>query len=304
MPKDYDLALFELRELTAAGCGVDLYEMLPILFGTHGREMKSTRINLIMKWGGSATKGGYVCVQKPGYFQKQGAAASAPDEGVHAMKGSKFVLCDEFKEEVLQLPFNEELVKSWCNMNGTPIPFEPKFGIRQELTPSWVMFWFTNVIPKGMTLTGDAFRRRPVVHDVELVFVDDAEFNAFEDSDRPRYMRIADSTVRETMKQFVDELDFVMRLLAPGMYLRTSVTKIRPLPPRFETATSLALKGMEEDGPQQGQRPDKDVVIQLMHTKNKAAKEANMPCDQVVMGSRAEARMGGEACAESAQAPF
>ena len=92
---------------------MDLYEMLPIFYGTHGREMKSTRVNLIMAWGGSATKTGYACIQKPAYFQRAGGKASDPDEGIHAMQAAKFVLCDEFKEEAIALPFNEELVKSW-----------------------------------------------------------------------------------------------------------------------------------------------------------------------------------------------
>ena len=60
---------------------MDLYEVLPIFYGTHGREMKSTRINLITAWGGSATKGGYTCVQKPRYFQTTGGKATDPDEG-------------------------------------------------------------------------------------------------------------------------------------------------------------------------------------------------------------------------------
>jgi hypothetical protein len=262
---------------------VDLYEVLPIFYGTHGREMKSTRINLITAWGGSATKGGYTCVQKPRYFQTTGGKATDPDEGVHAMQAAKFVICDEFKEENLALPFNEELVKSWCNMGGTPIPFEPKFGVRAELTPSWLMVWFTNVVPRGMRAAGEALKRRPLVHDVELVFVDDAEYEAFEEGERPHYLRIADSSVRENMKSLVDELDFVVRLLVPGLYMRKSVTKPRPVPPRFLGATEMALKedtpGSSSDG-----RMDRDVVLGHMHARNKAAKEPNMSCTDVVKG--------------------
>eukprot|EP00969_Alexandrium_andersonii_P193289 8537059-Alexandrium_andersonii.AAC.1 len=68
---------------------------------------------------------------------------------------------------------------------------------------------------------------------------------------------MADSTVRDNMRQFVDELDFLMRLLAPGLYARTSVTKVRPLPPRFQTATELALTGPSQ-ATSAAAEPDKD----------------------------------------------
>ena len=73
------------------------------------------------------------------------------------------------------------------------------------------MMWFTNVIPQGMKIAGDAFKRRPLVHDVELVFVDDTEYHGYEGK-RPHFLRLADNTARANMCTFVDELGFLMHI--------------------------------------------------------------------------------------------
>ena len=86
------------------------------------------------------------------------------------------------------------------------------------------------------------------------------------------------------MRTFVDELDFIMRLLVPGLYMRPNVTKIRPAPGRFATATSMALEDSEVPAMLSKSAPDHDIVMSHMHARNKAAEEPNMPCDAVVAG--------------------
>eukprot|EP00969_Alexandrium_andersonii_P089670 3959701-Alexandrium_andersonii.AAC.1 len=75
------------------------------------------------------------------------------------MKSARFVFIDEFKGNGC---LNAELVKAWCDMDGTPLPFEKKFGARDEIKPSWLMVWFTNKLPP-FSDGDEAFARRPSI---------------------------------------------------------------------------------------------------------------------------------------------
>ena len=108
------------------------------------------------------------------------------------------------------------------------------------------MLWFSNVIPEAAKKAGPAFKRRPVIHAVELVFKDDVEYAAYPAGQRPPYIRLADGTVKERMALFVDELDLVVRLLTPGLYMRKNVTRIRPMPRHFEEQNEILLKSVTQ----------------------------------------------------------
>ena len=99
-------------------------------------------------FGSASRKGpkGYVCVQKGKYFEaKDTRGAAEPDEGVAAMRGARFVVVDEFSGKAE--PLNATLIKTWTDTDGTPIPFERKYGSREELVCSWLLVMFTNVLP-------------------------------------------------------------------------------------------------------------------------------------------------------------
>ena len=96
----WDPTMFELRQFTRGASGCRLFEELFIYLGRAGSNRKTTTLKLLSGTFGTASKQGsrgYVCTQKAKYFEQKGSgAASAPDEGIDAMKGARFVALDEF----------------------------------------------------------------------------------------------------------------------------------------------------------------------------------------------------------------
>jgi len=175
-----------------------------------------------------------VCIQKAKYFeQKDNRSAAEPDEGIAAMKGARFVCVDEFKG---QGHFNAILVKNWCDVDGTPLPFERKFGARDEIKPSWLMAWFTNKLP-CFNEADEAFTRRPSIMPMYI------SFKAEEDRDKNNATEmVADNTFKDKVHEMVPEFIFWLRCLVPSLYCRSDTTVLRPRPAVVEEATRDEVK--------------------------------------------------------------
>ena len=134
----WDTTVFELRQLARGASGCSLFEEFLVYLGRRGSNRKTTTLNLLTGLMGSSNREGsigYICVQKAKYFEgKDTKNAAEPDEGVAAMKGARFILVDEFTG--LTNHFNHTLVKTWSDGQGTAIPFERKYGARDEIRPS------------------------------------------------------------------------------------------------------------------------------------------------------------------------
>jgi len=231
---EWDPTLFELRQFARGASGCRLFDEFMVYLGKEGSNRKSTTLMLLCEAFGSANRQGargYVCVQKAEYFtQKNSAAASAPDEGVAAMKCSRFVLVDEFPKQAVH--FNEKIVKQWSDGKGAPLPFEKKFGARDEVRPSWLMLWFCNSLP-NFGECDKAFSRRLTIMPMYTCFMDEEEF----DSENKSHV-LADTSIRDNIELLVPELLFWLRCLAPGLWLKKSAKVLRPRPAIVEEVTA------------------------------------------------------------------
>ena len=234
----WDPTMYELRQFARGASGCKLFEEMLIYLGRTGSNRKTTTLKLLTGTFGSSNKQGsrgYVCTQKAKYFeQKDTAGASAPDEGIAAMKSARFVVIDEFAGVTGH--FNHTLVKQWTDVDGSALQFERKFGARDEIKPSWLMIWFCNELPPFDT-ADEAFARRPSVMPMYISFKAAENF----DSGNASHM-VADNTMRARAATFGPELIFWIRCLVAGLYSRTDTTVMRPRPKVGEAATAEELE--------------------------------------------------------------
>jgi hypothetical protein len=222
----WDPTMFELRQFARGASGCQLFEEFLIYLGRTGSNRKTTTLKLLAGTFGSSNKQGsrgYVCTQKAKYFEgKDTKNAAEPDEGVAAMKGARFVVVDEFSG--ISGHFNHTLVKQWSDADGTPIPFERKYGARDEIKPSWLMVWFTNVLPSFFD-ADQAFARRLTILPMYVAF------KAAEDLDASNCSHmLADNNMRARAASFGPELLYWIRCLVSGLYSRADTTVLRPRP--------------------------------------------------------------------------
>jgi hypothetical protein len=237
----WDTVIYELRQYTRGASGCKAFEEFLVFLGRRGSNRKGTTLKLLRAaFGSSSRQGsmGYCCVQKAKYFeQKDNKNASDPDEGVAAMKGARFVFVDEFKGDG---HFNATLVKQWCDMDGTPIPFEKKFGARDEIKPSWLMVWFTNKLPP-FSQGDEAFARRPSIIPMYV------QYKASEDFDpEDKTHVLADNSIKQTVEANAPELFFWIRCLVAGLYGRKDTTVLRPRPACVEEATAQEIEDVQK----------------------------------------------------------
>jgi hypothetical protein len=224
--QDFDVTMFELRQFARGAAGCRSFDEFVVYLGKLGSNRKSTTLGLLTAAFGSASRSGargYVCIQKAAYFtQRNAACASAPDEGIAAMKCCKFVCVDEFKKDSMHL--NENIVKQWSDGKGAPLPFERKFGAREEVTPTWLMVWFCNSLP-SFAGCDPAFFRRFTLIGMRTVYVDEEDYNA---NDKSHVL--ADTSIRDNIGNLKDELIHWIRCLAPGLWSNTKSKVLRPRP--------------------------------------------------------------------------
>ena len=243
--KSWDTTIYELRQWTRAAGGYLALEEFLVYLGKRGSNRKTTTIKLLLKAFGSSTKSGgqgYVCIQKAAYFQQRACGKpNAPDEGVAAMKGAKFVVVDEFAKD--HPDFNGKLVKQWSDTDGTPLPFERKFGAREEVCVSWLMMWFCNHLP-NLRDADEAVARRLSVIPMTV------QFKAQEDIEEGNHNHsLADNSWRSRVQVLSAELIFWIRCLSPGVREgRKDTTILRPRPASVEAATEEELEVLELKG--------------------------------------------------------
>ena len=242
----FDEALYELCQFTRGATGARGYDELLMYFGPTGANRKSTTFSIILAaFGSSINKDfqGYCTVQKAGYFQqKSSKEPSVPDEGIAALVGAKFVLVDEFKKKVME--FNEEIVKVWSD-SGTVLPYEKKFGSREEVEQTWLMAWFLNELPMFRDAGAPFFRRLSTLL-MLMQFKNPDEYD-----ERIHTHRLADTSIRVGAVGFRQELICWVRLFSKAFHERSGQsTVLLPRPRSVANATAQMAGAGGEDVPE------------------------------------------------------
>ena len=281
----WDVTLYELRQIARGASGCMRFEEFEIYYGRKGSNRKSSTLKLLHVTFGSANRlgaRGYVCTQKAKYFeQKDTRNAAEPDEGVAAMKGAKFVVIDEFAK--VSSTFNVELVKKWTDTDGAPLPFEKKFGARDELRVSWLMIWFTNHLP-SFDQADQAFVRRLSILPMDVAFKGVEEYD---ESDKTH--RLADNSFRTGVARLSDELIFWCRCLAPGLHRRLNTTTLRPRPQQVVQAT---LQEVEALVAPPSQALESQKLADFLDKRVAECKRGELPCSTKEMQAALAAHTG------------
>lgn len=48
-------------------------------------------------------------------------------------------------EGAQSMPLNAPLIKKWCDVAGTPLPFQRKYGIQETMIVTWAVFIFGSI---------------------------------------------------------------------------------------------------------------------------------------------------------------
>ena len=230
--KSYDAAIFELMFWTRCASGCPCYEEFLYLYGKYGKNAKGARIALMLAVFGNVLSGGYVSVQGAGFFQDE-LKTNKPDEATASAIGARFLVVDEAGTSSTdgkagEKPYVCSTVNRYCDVAGTPLVYQPKFGQQKNSRVTWGMIFFGNTIPPFHGAT-EAFKRRPSLMQIDTRFVSDAEFDA---TDRTHSK--ADSRFKspEFLKTMAPELVHWMRRLLPTLYTKRSksYTRLQPMP--------------------------------------------------------------------------
>jgi phage/plasmid-associated DNA primase len=175
--------------------------------------------------------------------------ANKPDEATNAAVGSRLLVVDEAgsnktSEGAKGMVLDAATVKKFCDVAGTPIPYQPKYQAQDTTLVSWALLFYGNVVPE-MRNADAAFKRRPSLMEIATEFV------AQKDYDPENKLHVlADERFRNRkfLAGMVPELMHWMRRLVPALYVTSasSLSKLQPVPASVRSFTEEAA-GTEED---------------------------------------------------------
>ena len=140
--KSYDAAIFELMFWTRCASGCPCYE--EFLY-KYGKNAKGARIALMLAVFGNVLSGGYVSVQGAGFFQDE-LKTNKPDEATASAIGARFLVVDEAGTSSTdgkagEKPYVCSTVNRYCDVAGTPLVYQPKFGQQKNSRVTWGMIF-------------------------------------------------------------------------------------------------------------------------------------------------------------------
>jgi len=239
--KSWDAALFELMFWARGISGCKRFEEFLYVYGKNGRNAKGSRILLLMEAFGEARSGGYTCVQHSSLFTKP-MEANKCDEATAAAVGCRLLVADEAgqnksDEGAKPMVYEATTVKKFCDVAGTPFPFQKKYGEQEDCTVSWALMMYGNVVPE-MRNADPAFKRRPSLMEISTEFVSVDKYD-----EHNKLHNIADERFknREFLAKMVPELWQWLRRLLPALYVDKSASRLTPVPASVKGFTDESL---------------------------------------------------------------
>ena len=105
----------------------------------------------------------------------------ADAEATAAAVGCRLLVVDESgsnktTEGAKAMVLDAATVKKFCDVAGTPIPYQPKFGKQDTTMVTWALLFYGNVVPQ-MRNADAAFKRRPSLMEIATEFVSKTELD-------------------------------------------------------------------------------------------------------------------------------
>ncbi|CAE8720391.1 unnamed protein product [Polarella glacialis] len=276
--KDLDKVMYELLHYTRCGTGCETFEQFLYFYGKKGSNAKGTRIKFLLKVAGLSTNGGYVGITKASFFQQSKMpSANATDEATAAMEDVKWLLVDEAGSNMtdqgaLPQAMNATIMKTFTDIAGTPLPFQRKYGKQENMTVTWGMTFFGNVVMDAKN-ADDAFKRRPSMMEITARFVTRDDYDP---NDKTHTLVNTDYKNDRFLMKMTGEFYEWVRRLYPLLYTVHSRNDSRIMPiPRdvkdfTETELGVTSGGLILDEPSVTL---KEFISVLLSSRNAARQE-------------------------------
>jgi hypothetical protein len=246
--RSWDATLYELLYWTRGISGCKKYEEFLFVYGRNGRNAKGSRIMLLQEAFGCTKTGGYICFQQSSFFS-QHMEANKPDEATNAAVGCRLLVVDESgsnktSEGAKAMVLDAATVKKFCDVAGTPIPYQPKYQPQDTTVVSWALLFYGNVVPE-MRNADTAFKRRPSLMEISTEFVSQKDFDG---TNKLHVLADERFRSRKYLGLMAPELILWMRRLLPALYVPSanSSSKLQPVPTSVRGFTEEAA-GTEAD---------------------------------------------------------